>query len=119
MRLIDADDLEQFFLHECHRLQEYLKSEEYDKEEKEYIRTFLPTVEWARKTVHHVTTINPEDLRPKGRWIDISGAFARGEMLLCSYCHQRADYFIGGSEDWWDDDRPNYCPNCGAKMEDE
>lgn len=70
------------------------------------------------KDLDDFPTINPEDLRLKGKWIDISGALDRGEMLLCSYCHQRADYFIGGSEDWWADDRPKYCPNCGAKMEE-
>lgn len=110
MRLIDADALEQFFLHECHRLQEYLKSEEYDKEEKEYIRTFLPTVEWARKTVHHVTTINPEDLRPKGKWEQWDDT----DCWMCSECKHEVlcSDFTPTELDM------HFCPNCGAKMEE-
>ena len=33
----------------------------------------------------------------------------------CSECNVCADYFISG--DFWFDERPNYCPNCGAKMD--
>ena len=35
----------------------------------------------------------------------------------CSECNEYADKFVGGTEDWWDLEKPNYCPNCGAKME--
>lgn len=34
---------------------------------------------------------------------------------FCSECNVCADYFISG--DFWFDERPNYCPNCGAKMD--
>ena len=119
MRPIDGDALEQFFLHEYHRLQEHLKSDEYDEEEKEYIRTLLPDVEWARKTVHHVTTINSEDLRPKGKWEDHSKKLDRGMNLYCSICHHKASEFVGGSEDWWEAQKPKYCPNCGCQMKEE
>lgn len=58
MRPIDGDALEQFFLHESMRLRELLDDPELDPEEKEYIRSFAPTIEWARKTVHNVTTLD-------------------------------------------------------------
>lgn len=58
MRLGDLDALEQFFLYESKRLREFMNSEDCDKEEREYINTFLPTVEWARKTVHGISTID-------------------------------------------------------------
>lgn len=111
MRLIDGDALEQFFLHECHRLQEYLKSDEHDKEEEEYIRTFLPTVEWARKTVHHVTTINPEELRSKGQWIERVGL---GEWV-CSECQHEIYLPFGETPE---EVGTNYCPSCGSRMEE-
>lgn len=58
MRLGDLDALEQIFLDESKRLREYMDSEDCSKEEREYIKTFLPTVEWARKTVHRISTID-------------------------------------------------------------
>lgn len=46
-------------------------------------------------------TIDPEELRPKGRWIEFDG-----EVFDCSVCHE-----IHVAYPY------NYCPNCGAKME--
>lgn len=37
---------------------------------------------------------------------------------FCSACGERADKFIGGTEAWWSSFAPNYCPNCGAKMDE-
>lgn len=56
MKAIDGDGLEQFFLHENKRLIELL--EDADEPEKDYIKTIMPTVEWARKTVHRWKPIN-------------------------------------------------------------
>ena len=111
VRLIDANALEQFFLHESKRLRERLieLDDIDDKEEMDYILSFLPTVEWARKTVHSVSTIDPESLRPKGRWSykwdaerDPKRLFLR---IVCSECNLHTGQ------------KSNYCPNCGAKME--
>lgn len=33
---------------------------------------------------------------------------------ICSECNECADYFISG--DFYFDEKPNFCPNCGADM---
>ena len=58
-----------------------------------------------------------------GHWIDdneneIDAQYGR-HLYKCSECNEYADMFVGGTEDWWDLEKPNYCPNCGAKMESE
>ena len=51
-------------------------------------------------------TINPDDLRPKGRWIPHDDEMF-GLTEECSSCHTET---CGTSP---------FCPNCGAKMEGE
>lgn len=54
-----------------------------------------------------------------GKWIDeaddIDAQFGRHEYK-CSVCGRIANYYVGGNECWWDIYKPNFCPNCGAKM---
>ena len=55
-----------------------------------------------------------------GHWIDdyageVDAEFGR-HRYRCSCCGKRANHFIGGLEDWWDIDAPDFCPNCGADM---
>ncbi len=55
-----------------------------------------------------------------GVWVDYADRFWKriGRMdLRCSLCGDRASNFVGGTEDWWDNCKPNYCPNCGAMMD--
>lgn len=61
--------------------------------------------------------------KPKcGKWIDIETEINKNfgkHYFVCSECSRSASYFIGGSENWWNTEKPNYCPNCGARMEVE
>ena len=58
----------------------------------------------------------------RGKWVDraseLDAGFRRHDFV-CSECTRAANYFVGGSEDWWDMEKPKYCPNCGARMESE
>lgn len=48
---------------------------------------------------------------------DIIEARLHRHYFRCKVCHKFADSFIGGTENWWCSEKPNYCPNCGAKMD--
>jgi len=54
-----------------------------------------------------------------GKWIDeadkIDAQFGK-HTYKCSECGKYAEYFVSGTEVWWDRIKPNFCPNCGAKM---
>ena len=55
-----------------------------------------------------------------GRWQDFADKYdksAKRHDFRCSVCNKLASNFVGGTEDWWDMWKPNYCPNCGAKMD--
>ena len=67
-------------------------------------------VNWGRNMVVDALTIDPENLRPKGRWEPRKDAIG---FVRCSVCH---DCNIYG--DWADGEKWRYCPNCGAKMEE-
>lgn len=57
-----------------------------------------------------------------GHWIDVADKiYAKfGEhTYVCSVCKKEATSFVGGSENWWCSDKPNFCPNCGTKMDKE
>lgn len=53
----------------------------------------------------------PEPLQPKsGRWIIVTNGRGGHE---CDQCHEYAPSFQSGTENL-----SNFCPNCGAKMEE-
>ena len=52
--------------------------------------------------VKNAPTINPGDLRPKGRWKEIEW----GMFFECSCCGSVTDYHL-----------TKFCPDCGARME--
>jgi len=66
-----------------------------------------------------MTVKEVNDLLAHRKWIDhadkIDAKFGRHDYM-CPKCNHNADYFIGGTEDWWCAKKPNFCPNCGAKM---
>ena len=73
------------------------------------------------QVVNRIYALPPVTPQPKtGYWIDdneneIDAQYGR-HLYKCSECDEYANAFVGGTEDWWDLEKPNYCPNCGAKM---
>lgn len=67
-----------------------------------------PATYAAADVIKQQRTIDPESLRPKGRWVSDEGDV----LFHCSECETEI------STSWdYDDLHWNYCPNCGAKME--
>lgn len=52
-----------------------------------------------------------------GKWIIDDKEQGRIWHCHCSNCKKDLQDYIGGSENWWLVRLPDYCPNCGAKME--
>lgn len=89
MRLIDADALREGWL-------------EWDIYDEIEANTVLYSID-------DQPTINPEDLRPKGKWeeyIDEDECWGRMIYPRCSRCQ------------WIDMVEHKFCPNCGAQMEE-
>lgn len=86
----------------------------------------LLSYDWANRPAHKaVESIkNLQSVTPKektGYWIDdaneLDAQYGR-HTYKCSECGKYAEYFISGTEVWWDRIKPNFCPNCGAEMID-
>ena len=122
MRLIDADEL----------LKKQYEAAAYNEETECF---GLPVVEV--KDIENAPTINPEDLRPRGRWIltvHKENANYRWHVTAeCSECCNKKKKIWAGFFPNVPDDvvrevamesaislkLSNYCPDCGAKMEKE
>ena len=91
MRLIDADDLDNVVL----RLNE---------EGRTITRSEYKTVD---SIIFEFPTIEAEPVR-RGRWVEEPG------MFMCSVCHD-----VWSTEDEEMIKGFNYCPWCGAKMEEQ
>ncbi len=55
-----------------------------------------------------------------GEWFDFASKWeikAHKHNFVCSKCNKFALDFVSGTEDWWCHKAPNYCPNCGTRME--
>ena len=65
--------------------------------------------------IDRMPTIDPESLRPHGRWVCVNLAYGRYE---CSVCHSAdedcSDYYGAHNVNTQD-----FCPYCGAKMDEE
>lgn len=61
--------------------------------------------------IDNAPTINPEDLRPKGKWIPSEFGFP-DRSKKCSRCGEYEEPRTEKKKPF-----PDYCPNCGAKME--
>lgn len=71
-------------------------------------------IENATMLIETIPTIEPM----RGEWIDEAGEIDASFGIhdyRCSNCNSYADEYIGGHE-WYTMYKPNYCPNCGAKM---
>lgn len=92
MRLIDAD-----------ALKNAIRAESWKED-----TTVKMAVEYINILIDEQPTINPDDLRERGRWIWDE----ENECWLCSNCESSAlNNYRGNSAD------SDYCPNCGAKMD--
>lgn len=64
-------------------------------------QTECQTLRWVLDVMSELPSVVPK--QKVGRWIDIGFS----DVVKCSKCNEMLDF------------KPNYCPNCGAKMEVE
>ena len=102
-RLIDADALE--------RKWQYVLDEKADEKGTVAYVTFELFIERLREE----PTIDPERLRPHGRWVPVDCEQTCDEWD-CTACGQRRTFLIEMGADDMEEFYP-YCPNCGAKMD--
>jgi hypothetical protein len=55
--------------------------------------------------------------RKKGKWVDIKKDGNRIYRCRCSECGKDPIEYTYGYEDWWFEELPKFCPDCGTKME--
>lgn len=85
----------------------------YAEYEKQDIYDGADDRDWLKKCFDEAPTIDPESLRPKGRW----GVHRESEISKTVYCTNCwKDFYIHRKGELQIDTQP-YCPNCGAKME--
>lgn len=78
-----------------------------------------PATYAAADVIKQQPTIDPESLRPTGRWEDMYGGQFDNPLIVCPVCKEpalekSAKDLLGN---WWArQEQSNYCPNCGAKM---
>ena len=56
--------------------------------------------------------------RPRGEW-KIDSEYWYIFHCVCSKCNTDVMKYISGSENWWLNSVPHFCPNCGADMRKE
>lgn len=66
----------------------------------------------------HQPTIDPESLRPKGRWVEPEwNDMWQSMTATCSRCLERGEVRVRTNEYGMKVINSPCCPNCGAKME--
>lgn len=114
MRLIDADALKELILKERDAIpktvvERYSFGAEIPNSHGNSMRGGIRK---ALRCMEQTPTIDPESLRPKGRWVETVYSVHDGytdeyseeinyDCIVCDYC-----------SDW----KSPYCPNCGADM---
>lgn len=76
----------------------------YLADDEDFTKAFVKGMELVKKAEEETPTADVQEVK-HGRWL--FGRFGSG---WCSECHHCG--FVCG-----EDDVPNYCPNCGAKMD--
>lgn len=74
--------------------------------------------DWLKQCIDEAPIIDPEDLRPHGRWLEIPNAYVSVASTDGSY-HGCATSCSACGEVNPNAYKTNYCPNCGAKMIEE
>lgn len=64
----------------------------------------FPESHLLRMAIKEAHAIDPESLRPKGRWLESE------DYMFCSQCGMQWNYCDNDTQDF------EFCPNCGAKM---
>lgn len=82
------------------------RSKAVDKWGEESTVRIAGMVDLIVKRIDDTPAIDPESLRPRGRWIKVNGSY----RYRCSNC----DSIFPGWVHFFD-----YCPNCGAKMAED
>ena len=103
MRLIDLDELQKYpFRHS-----------NYD--EKKGNLHFVNGVESLMEYAETLPIIDPEELRPRGKWLYSTRSMGAWEVydMKCSVCSKG---FTNEEERCFA--KFKYCPNCGARMEE-
>ena len=113
MRLIDADALKELILKERDAIPKTVV-ERYSfcaETPNSHGNSMRGGIRKALRCMEQTPTIDPESLRPKGRWVDHMVRDWR-----CSECGEKI-HKVRNVDGYCYDDKPKYCPNCGAKME--
>ncbi len=66
-----------------------------------------------REAIECIEAIDAKPIK-RGKWLGSADTFCG---LMCPFCKTPVDYFCGSMDYISLIEAPNYCPNCGARME--